>query len=67
VPQTHEEVFPISATCLRLAWNRARKKAVITDHFVESDISKNQQNIPRFLSIQIQICPETAKTKIKAR
>ena len=31
VPQTDEEVFPISATCLRLAWNRARKKADITD------------------------------------
>jgi len=31
VPQTDEQVFPISATCLRLAWNRARKKAVITD------------------------------------
>jgi integrase len=31
VPQTHEEVFPISATCLRLAWNRARKKAGITN------------------------------------
>jgi integrase len=31
VPQTHEQVFPISATCLRLAWNRARKKAGITD------------------------------------
>jgi len=30
-PQTHEQVFPISATCLRLAWNRARKKAGITD------------------------------------
>ena len=27
VPQTHEQVFPISATCLRLAWNRARNKA----------------------------------------
>ena len=26
-----EQVFPISATCLRLAWNRARKKAGITD------------------------------------
>ena len=31
VPQTHEQVFPISATCLRLAWNRARNKAGITD------------------------------------
>ena len=31
VPQTDEQVFPISATCLRLAWNRARKKAGITD------------------------------------
>jgi integrase len=31
VPQTDERVFPISATCLRLAWNRARKKAGITD------------------------------------
>ncbi|MBB44072.1 MAG: integrase [Rhodospirillaceae bacterium] len=30
-PQTDERVFPISATCLRLAWNRARKKAGITD------------------------------------
>jgi integrase len=28
---THEQVFPISATCLRLAWNRARNKAGITD------------------------------------
>ena len=25
------KVFPISANCLRLAWNRARKKADITD------------------------------------
>ena len=25
------KVFPISATCLRLAWNRARKKAGISD------------------------------------
>ena len=31
VPQAHEQVFPISATCLRLAWTRARKKAGITD------------------------------------
>jgi integrase len=31
VPQRHEQVFPISATCLRLAWNRARNKACITD------------------------------------
>ena len=31
MPQTDERVFPISATCLRLAWNRARKKAGITD------------------------------------
>ena len=31
VPQTNEQIFPISATCLRLAWNRARKKAYITD------------------------------------
>ena len=31
VPQTHEQVFPVTATCLRLAWNRARKKAGITD------------------------------------
>ncbi len=31
VPQTNEQVFPISANCLRLAWNRARKKAEITD------------------------------------
>ena len=31
VPQTYEQVFPISATCLLLAWNRARKKAGITD------------------------------------
>ena len=31
VPQTDERVFPISATCLRLAWNRARNKAGITD------------------------------------
>jgi len=31
VPQMDERVFPISATCLRLAWNRARKKADITD------------------------------------
>ena len=30
VPETHEQVFPISATCLRLAWNRARNKAGIT-------------------------------------
>ena len=30
-PQTDERVFPISATCLRLAWNRARRKAGITD------------------------------------
>ena len=31
VTQTNERVFPISASCLRLAWNRARKKAGITD------------------------------------
>ena len=31
VPQTHEQVFPISATRLRLAWNRARNKAGIND------------------------------------
>ena len=31
VPQIDERVFPISANCLRLAWNRARKKAGITD------------------------------------
>ena len=31
VPQTDEQVFPISATCLRLAWNRTRNKAGITD------------------------------------
>jgi integrase len=31
VPQTDERVFPISATYLRLAWNRARNKAGITD------------------------------------
>ena len=31
VPQTDEKLFPISATCLRLAWNRARKKAGITN------------------------------------
>jgi len=31
VPHTNEQVFPISATCLRLAWNRARKKAGITN------------------------------------
>ena len=31
LPQTDERVFPISATCLRLAWNRARKNAGITD------------------------------------
>ena len=26
VPQAHEQVFPITATCLRLAWGRARQK-----------------------------------------
>ena len=31
VPQTHEQVFPIFATCLRLAWKRARNKAGSTD------------------------------------
>ena len=31
VPQTDDRLFPISFTCLRLAWNRARKKAGITD------------------------------------
>jgi len=31
MPQTGEVIFPISATCLRLAWNRARKKACISD------------------------------------
>ena len=31
LPQTDQRVFPISATCLRLAWNRARNKAGITD------------------------------------
>ena len=31
IPQTDERVFPVSATCLRLAWNRARNKAGITD------------------------------------
>ena len=31
LPKTNEQVFPISATCLRLAWNRARNKAGITD------------------------------------
>ena len=31
VPQTDARVFPIFATCLRLAWNRARNKAGITD------------------------------------
>ena len=31
VPQTDEQVFTISATRLRLAWNRARKKAGISD------------------------------------
>jgi integrase len=31
VPQTDEQMFPISATCLRLAWIRARNKANITD------------------------------------
>ena len=31
VPKTNEQVFPISANCLRLAWNRARKKAGISD------------------------------------
>ena len=25
-PKTHEQVFPISTTCLRLAWNWARNK-----------------------------------------
>ena len=31
VPQTDSHLFPISANCLRLAWDRARKKAGITD------------------------------------
>ena len=31
VLQTDEKVFPISATYLRLAWNRARKKTDVTD------------------------------------
>jgi len=31
VPQDYEKVFPISANCLRLAWERARNKAGITD------------------------------------
>ena len=31
MPPTDERVFPISAACLRLAWNRARKKAGIND------------------------------------
>ena len=31
LPQNDKQVFPISATCLRLAWNRARNKAGITD------------------------------------
>ena len=31
VRQDHEKVFPISANCLRLAWERARNKAGITD------------------------------------
>ena len=30
-PQTDELVFPISATCLHLAWNRTRNKVGITD------------------------------------
>ena len=31
VPQNNDQVFPISATCLRLTWNRARKRVGITD------------------------------------
>ena len=31
VRQDHEKVFPISANCLRLAWERARKKAKVDD------------------------------------
>ena len=31
MPPTNEHVFLIFATCLRLAWNRARKKAEVTD------------------------------------
>lgn len=31
VPQSEARVFPISTNCLRLAWDRARKKAGITD------------------------------------
>ena len=31
VPHTNEQVFPIYATYLHLAWNRARNKAGITD------------------------------------
>ena len=30
VLQNNDQMFPISATCLRLAWNRTRKKAGIT-------------------------------------
>ena len=31
LPHMNERVFLVSASCLRLAWNRARKKAGITD------------------------------------
>ena len=31
VPQDDEKIFPVSANCLRLAWERARKKAKIDD------------------------------------
>ena len=31
LPANKERVFPISATCLRLAWNRTCKKVGITD------------------------------------
>ena len=56
VPQTNEQIFAISATCLRLAWNRARKKAGITNLRVHD---LRHEAVSRFFEMGMSV-PEVA-------
>ena len=56
MPRADDQVFPISATCLRLEWKTARKKADITDLRLHD---LRHQAVSRFFEMVMSV-PEVA-------
>lgn len=56
LPRTNPYVFPISATCVHLAWNRAKKKSNITDLRFHD---LRHEGISRFFEMGLSV-PEVA-------